>query len=140
MEKKYNAIDSLHHNFLIRLWYHCWLSGPHTAGQVRVTTIPATRKLESNVGFREWHLPVATVQHSLVGILFTLGSGGLFVVVFSAYFGRLPILVSFQIMSLVTGIWCAVARSFDSYFAARIVNGIFASLAQAVGLLQYAQN
>lgn len=81
---------------------------------------------------REWRIPEATVQHSLVGMLFCLGAGGLFVVVLAAFVGRLPVLVSFQVMTTATGIWCAKVVSFDEYMAARIVNGFFGSLAQAV--------
>lgn len=73
-----------------------------------------------------------TIQHNLVGNLFCLGSGGLFTVWLSAYFGRLPILVSFTSMALATAAWCAAATSFNSYMAARILNGFFSIVAQAV--------
>lgn len=73
-----------------------------------------------------------TIQHNLVGNLFCLGSGGLFTVWLSAYFGRLPILVLFTTVSLGTAIWCAAATTFDSYMAARILNGFFSIVAQAV--------
>jgi MFS family permease len=36
---------------------------------------------------------------------------------------------------MVTSIWCAVAVSFESFEAARIVNGIFSQVAQAGGLM-----
>ena len=74
------------------------------------------------------------VQHSLVGMLFTLGAGGVFIVALAAYLGRLPVLFAFQVVSLGTGVWCAVATSFESFMAARIINGFFATLAQAVSL------
>ena len=75
-----------------------------------------------------------TIQHNLVGNLFCLGSGGLFTVWLSAYFGRLPILVFFTSMALGTAAWCAAATSFNSYMAARILNGFFSIVAQAVGI------
>ncbi|KAF2721797.1 MFS general substrate transporter [Polychaeton citri CBS 116435] len=82
-----------------------------------------------------WDLPEAIVQHNLVGNLFCLGAGGLFTVALSHYFGRLPVLFYFQILAFVTSIWCAVAVSFESFLAARIVNGFFAIVAQAGGLM-----
>lgn len=83
----------------------------------------------------QWRLPEAIVQHNLVGNLFCLGAGGLFVVALSEYFGRAPVLLFFQLMATVTSIWCAVAVTFDSFEAARIVNGFFAIVAQAGGLM-----
>ena len=73
-----------------------------------------------------------TIQHNLVGNLFCLGAGGLFTVWLSAYFGRLPILVLFTSVALGSSAWCAAATSFDSYLAARIINGFFSIVAQAV--------
>ncbi|KAK4495346.1 hypothetical protein PRZ48_013677 [Zasmidium cellare] len=73
--------------------------------------------------------------HNLVGNLFCLGTGSLFTVFLSAYFGRLPILFLWQLMALGTGIWCAAAQSFPSFLGARIVVGFFAIAAQAGGLM-----
>jgi len=78
--------------------------------------------------------PLNTIQHNLVGNLFCLGAGGLFTVWLSAYFGRLPILVLFTSMALGTSAWCAAATSFNSYLAARILNGFFSIVAQAVSI------
>ena len=61
-----------------------------------------------------------------------LGAGGLICVGLLYYFGRLPVLVSFLALALGTAIWCAAAQSFNSYLAARILNGLFANVAQAV--------
>ncbi|KAI4194077.1 MAG: hypothetical protein LQ350_007986 [Teloschistes chrysophthalmus] len=83
----------------------------------------------------QWMKSQNTIQHNLVGNLFCLGSGGLFTVWLSAYFGRLPILVLFTTVSLGTAIWCAAATSFESYMAARILNGFFSIVAQAGGLM-----
>ncbi|KAF2163170.1 hypothetical protein M409DRAFT_57831 [Zasmidium cellare ATCC 36951] len=83
----------------------------------------------------QWHLSENTIQHNLVGNLFCLGMGGLFTVALSSYFGRLPVLLFWQLMALGTGIWCAAAKSFNSFLAARIVNGFFAIAAQAGGLM-----
>ena len=76
-----------------------------------------------------------TIQHNLVGNLFCLGAGGLFTVWLSAYFGRLPILNLFTLVALGTSAWCAAATSFESYMAARILNGFFSIVAQGGGLM-----
>jgi len=81
---------------------------------------------------RQWSKSLNTIQHNLVGNLFCLGAGGLFTVWLSAYFGRLPILVLFTSMALGTSAWCAAATSFNSYLVARILNGFFSIVAQAV--------
>lgn len=81
---------------------------------------------------RQWHLPETTVNHALVGNLAMLGIGGIFVVILSNYFGRLPVLVYFLSISLATACWCAAAQSFESFMAARILNGFFSTVAQAV--------
>ncbi|KAI4097713.1 MAG: hypothetical protein LQ339_006692 [Xanthoria mediterranea] len=83
----------------------------------------------------QWQKTQNTIQHNLVGNLFCLGAGGLFTVWLSAYFGRLPVLVSFTSMALGTSAWCAAATSFESYMAARILNGFFSIVAQAGGLM-----
>lgn len=41
-------------------------------------------------------------------------------------------------MGLGTSAWCAAATSFNSYMAARILNGFFSTVAQAVSALQKA--
>ena len=84
---------------------------------------------------RQWDKPQNTIQHNLVGNLFCLGAGGIFTVILSAYFGRLPVLLSFTSMALGTSAWCGAATSFNSYLAARILNGFFSNVAQAVSIL-----
>ena len=84
---------------------------------------------------RQWHKPQNTIQHNLVGNFFCLASGALFTVWLSAYFGRLPILVFFVSFALATSVWCAAATSFESYMAARIFNGFFSVVAEAVSCL-----
>ena len=66
---------------------------------------------------------------------FMLGVGGLVVVWFSAYFGRLPVLFWFQCFSAATAAWAAAAQSFDSYMAARLLNGFFSVAAAGGGLM-----
>lgn len=83
----------------------------------------------------EWHLSPNTINHATAGNIFMLGAGGLFVVWFSAYFGRLPVLMYFEVLTVVTAAWCAAAKSFESYMAARILNGFFSSAAAAGGLM-----
>ena len=83
---------------------------------------------------RQWDKPQNTIQHNLVGNLFCLGAGGIFTVFLSAYFGRLPVLLAFTSMALGTSAWCGAATSFNSYLAARILNGFFSTVAQAVSI------
>lgn len=79
-----------------------------------------------------WHMSEDTVNHSQVGNVFMLGVGGVFVVALSAYFGRLPILFWFTLTALWTAAWCAGATTFNSFMAARILNGFFSTVAQGV--------
>ena len=81
----------------------------------------------------QWEKSQNTIQHNLVGNLFCLGAGGLFTVLLSAYFGRLPIMFYFMSIAVGTSAWCAAATSFNSYMAARILNGFFSITAEAVG-------
>lgn len=76
-----------------------------------------------------------TVNHSQVGNVFMLGAGGITAVALSAYFGRLPVLFWFIVLALATAIWCAAASTFDSFMAARILNGFFSTVAQGVSYL-----
>lgn len=64
-----------------------------------------------------------------------LGAGGLFVVALSAYFGRLPVLFWFAFTALWTATWCTGATTFESFMAARILNGFFSTVAQGGGLM-----
>ncbi|KAL9112383.1 MAG: hypothetical protein Q9227_003225 [Pyrenula ochraceoflavens] len=82
-----------------------------------------------------WHTTPDTVNHSQVGNVFMLGAGGVFVVAGSAYFGRLPLLFWFLIIAVATAAWCAGAKSFESFMAARILNGFFSTVAQGGGLM-----
>lgn len=75
------------------------------------------------------------VNHSQVGNVFMLGAGGIFVVALSAYFGRLPLLFWFLVVAFATAAWCAGAKTFDSFMAARILNGFFSTVAQGGGLM-----
>jgi hypothetical protein len=75
------------------------------------------------------------VNHSQVGNVFMLGAGGVVAVALSAYFGRYPILFWFIVMAVATSAWCAGAQSFESFMAARILNGFFSTVAQGVGPL-----
>ena len=84
---------------------------------------------------RQWHMSEDEVNHSQVGNVFMLGAGGLATVVLSAYFGRLPVLFYFVALALATAAWCAAATTFDSFMAARILNGFFSTVAQGGGLM-----
>ena len=89
-----------------------------------------TRKLSSLC--RYWGISVEEVSRSLAGNVFMLGMGGLATVILSAYFGRLSILFWFTIAAFLWAIWCAASKTFDTFEAGRIVNGFFATVAQAV--------
>ena len=82
-----------------------------------------------------WNMSPDTVNHSQVGNVFMLGAGGVFVVALSAYFGRLPVLFYFLVLATATAIWCAAAVTFESFMAARILNGFFSTVAQGGGLM-----
>ncbi|KAF9892637.1 hypothetical protein FE257_001039 [Aspergillus nanangensis] len=83
----------------------------------------------------EWSMTEDAVNHSQVGNVFMLGAGGPFVVALAAYFGRFPVLFWFAVAALATAIWCAAAQSFPSFMAARILNGLFSTVAQGGGLM-----
>ncbi|BCS26716.1 putative MFS transporter [Aspergillus puulaauensis] len=82
-----------------------------------------------------WNMTQDYVNHSQVGNVFMLGAGGPFVVALAAYFGRFPVLFWFIVLALATAIWCAAAQSFESFMAARILNGFFSTVAQGGGLM-----
>ena len=75
------------------------------------------------------------VNHSQAGNVFMLGAGGIFIVILSAYLGRLPVMFWFLIVSTATAAWCAGAKTFESFMAARILNGFFSTVAQVSGLM-----
>lgn len=64
-----------------------------------------------------------------------MGACGLFVVALANYFGRLPVTLIFQAVFFATCAWSAAATSFNSYLAARIVNGFFCSVGQGGALM-----
>lgn len=80
-------------------------------------------------------MPQETVQHAVVGNLFTIGACGLFVVPLASYFGRWPVTLVFQCVMLGTCAWSAAATSFNSYLAARVINGFFCSVGQGGALM-----
>ncbi|GAB1312589.1 hypothetical protein MFIFM68171_02799 [Madurella fahalii] len=83
----------------------------------------------------EWHTTPDYVNHSQAGNVFMLGAGGVIVVMLSAFFGRLPVVFWFLIISTATAAWCAGATTFESFMAARILNGFFSTVSQAGGLM-----
>ncbi|KAM5452121.1 hypothetical protein MaudCBS49596_003474 [Microsporum audouinii] len=82
-----------------------------------------------------WHMTPDEVNHSQAGNVFMLGIGGIVTVISSAYFGRLPVLFWFMVGAVATAIWCTAAQSFESFMAARILNGFFSTVAQGGGLM-----
>lgn len=83
----------------------------------------------------QWNMTPDDVNHSQVGNVFMLGAGGVIVVMLSAYFGRLPVVFWFLVFATMTAAWCAAATSFESFMAARILNGFFSTVAQSGGLM-----
>lgn len=83
---------------------------------------------------RIWGLSPDTVNHSQAGNVFMLGPGGLATIILSSYFGRLPVLFYFVIFAFLTAAWCAAATTFESFMAARVLNGFFSTVAQGVSL------
>ncbi|KAI0909503.1 major facilitator superfamily domain-containing protein [Ustulina deusta] len=83
----------------------------------------------------QWDMSQDEVNHSQAGNVFMLGAGGIFVVVFSAYFGRLPVMFYFLVVALATAAWCAGATNFESFETARILNGFFSTVSQVNGLI-----
>jgi hypothetical protein len=57
------------------------------------------------------------------------------VVMLSAYIGRMPVVFWFLIVTVATSAWCAGAKTFDSFMAARILNGFFSTVTQVGGLM-----
>jgi MFS family permease len=53
----------------------------------------------------------------------------------AAYLGRLPTVFYFLIVATATAAWCAGATSFNSFFAARVLNGFFSTVTQVCGLI-----
>ncbi|PWI74738.1 hypothetical protein PCL_08052 [Purpureocillium lilacinum] len=98
----------------------------YTGGTAIITVIPQSF---------EWHLSQAEVQRAVVGNLFTIGACGLFVVPLAAYFGRWPVTFIFQTVMVATCAWSGAATSFQSYLAARIINGFFCSVGQGGALM-----
>jgi hypothetical protein len=82
-----------------------------------------------------WNMTPDHVNHSQVGNVFMLGAGGVIVVALSAYFGRYPVLFYFIVLATATAIWCAAAQTFESFMAARILNGFFSTVSQGGGLM-----
>ncbi|TKA82817.1 hypothetical protein B0A55_01070 [Friedmanniomyces simplex] len=82
----------------------------------------------------QWQLSPNTIQYKLVGQCAALGICAVLTAILSNYFGRLPVLLAFQVLGFATAVWCAVAQSFHSYLAARILTG-FGIVAQAGGMM-----
>ena len=63
-----------------------------------------------------------------------VGAGGVVAVMFSAYFGRLPVLFWSMVIALATAAGQAGSPGFNGFFAPRVLNGFFAGTAQGVSL------
>lgn len=54
---------------------------------------------------------------------------------FSAYFGRYPVMFFFLVVATATAAWCAAAKSYGSFMAARVLNGAFSTVTQGGGMM-----
>jgi len=87
----------------------------------------------AEINAREYGLTPDIVNHSQSGNQFMVGAGGVIAVIFSAYFGRLPVLFWFTVITLATAAGQAGSHGFNGFFAPRVLNGFFAGAAQGVG-------
>ncbi|KAL8943019.1 MAG: hypothetical protein Q9216_001307 [Gyalolechia sp. 2 TL-2023] len=83
----------------------------------------------------QWDMSPDDVLRAQAGSVAMLGVGGLFVVAFSVYFGRLPVLFWFTLLAFLTAAWSAAVDSFYWFFVARMFNAFFSTVAQAGGLM-----
>ncbi|KAL9603196.1 MAG: hypothetical protein Q9179_002297 [Wetmoreana sp. 5 TL-2023] len=84
---------------------------------------------------KEYGITPDEVNHSQSGNQFMVGAGGVIAVMFSAYFGRLPVLFWFTVIALATAAGQAGSHGFNGFFAPRVLNGFFAGAAQGSGLM-----
>lgn len=56
-------------------------------------------------------------------------------VIFSAYFGRYPVMFYFLLVATATAAWCAAATGYNSFMAARVLNGFFSTVTQGGGMM-----
>lgn len=61
-----------------------------------------------------------------------IGAGAPIAVGLSAYFGRLPVLFWFMVVALASAAGNAGASEYKGFFATRLINGFFATVAQGV--------
>ena len=61
-----------------------------------------------------------------------VGAGGVIAVIFSAYFGRLPVLFWFMVIATATSLGQAGSHGFNGFFVPRVLNGFFSGAAQGV--------
>ena len=59
-----------------------------------------------------------------------VGAGGVIAVMFSAYFGRLPVLFWFMVIATATALGQAGSHGFNGFFVPRVLNGFFSGAAQ----------
>ncbi|KAL8998443.1 MAG: hypothetical protein Q9169_002480 [Polycauliona sp. 2 TL-2023] len=83
----------------------------------------------------EYGITPDKVNHSQSGNQFMVGAGGVAAVMFSAYFGRLPVLFWFMVIATATAAGQAGSHGFNGFFVPRVLNGFFAGAAQGSGLM-----
>ncbi|KAI9713804.1 MAG: hypothetical protein M1820_000534 [Bogoriella megaspora] len=98
----------------------------YTSATGNVTIIPQAM---------QWNVSQYQLQQTVAGNIFAIGVSGIFTVILSNYFGRLPVILAFQCIALGTTAWSAAATSFISFFTARVFSAFFVSAAQGGCLL-----
>ncbi|KAI4192060.1 MAG: hypothetical protein LQ346_004513, partial [Caloplaca aetnensis] len=84
----------------------------------------------------EYGITPDEVNHSQSGNQFMVGAGGVVAVMFSAYFGRLPVLFWFMVVATATAAGQAGSHGFNGFFVPRVLNGFFAGAAQGINIWQ----
>ncbi|KAM5354619.1 hypothetical protein ACJ41O_001266 [Fusarium nematophilum] len=82
----------------------------------------------------EWHIsPTKANQPNAINVLFN-GIGGLLWVPLSSIWGRAPVLFWTTVAGLAVNIGTAVAPNYDTYFAMRVLSGLFLTSGQTIAI------
>ncbi|KAF4470718.1 monophenol monooxygenase [Fusarium albosuccineum] len=82
----------------------------------------------------EWHIsPNKANQPNAINVLFN-GIGGLLWVPLSSIWGRAPVLFWTTVVGLAVNIGTAVAPNYDTYFAMRVLSGLFLTSGQTIAI------
>lgn len=87
--------------------------------------------------YRAYGVSLDTMNHASSANIFMVGAGGPFAVGLSAYFGRLPVLFWWMVVALASAAGNAGASGYEGFLTTRVLNGFFATVAQAVSFSYY---